>query len=101
MRADLGLQSDRVPNMPNTHLATYLNDHLAGAATALEILESLKEHEDSGVRTLAHALRQPILEDRDELTRLMREAAVPCRRALDNSCSDGTARVGGGGGTAR
>ena len=80
-----GLHSALVMKHANAHLGTYLNDHLAGAAAALEILDSLEKHQDPGLRRFAQGFRPPILEDRDELIRLMRESNISIsstRRAI-------------------
>ena len=55
-------------NPANAHLAVYLHDHLAGAAAAIAILDSLQEHQDPGLRQFAQVMRAPIVEDRDEQT---------------------------------
>ena len=82
---DPGLQFSAAMAQSNAHLAVYLNDHLAGAATALEILDSLHEHEDSSLRMFAQGLRPAIEEDRDVLIRLMQGTSIavsPVRRAI-------------------
>lgn len=65
------------------HLATYLNDHLAGAAAALELLEHLERTHPDLAPFLA-TLRRDIEDDRRELETLMaRVGATPgtARRA--------------------
>src|SRR4051812_31084843 len=57
-------------DMSRAHLATYLNDHLAGAMTALEILDHLKE-EAADIRPFLDRLTQDIMADRQELVDLM------------------------------
>ena len=58
--------------MPNEHLATYLNDHLAGAVAAVKLLEHLETtHRDTPVSPFAAALRADIEADRRELEGLM------------------------------
>ncbi len=54
------------------HLATYLNDHLAGAAAALELMEHI-EQENGGSATgiLVGRIRADVSADRDELARLI------------------------------
>ena len=82
---DPGLQFSSMMNSPDAHLAVYLNDHLAGAAAALEILDSFQHSENPGLEKFATSLRAAILEDRDELTRLMAAAGIaasPVRRAF-------------------
>jgi methyl-accepting chemotaxis protein len=64
-------------DMPHTHLATYLSDHLAGAAAALEILETLEKRPDAPeLNRFAAELGKAIAEDRDELAQLMRRAGL-------------------------
>lgn len=63
--------------MPEQHIATYLQDHLAGSVVALELLEHLeKAHADSGLAQFFAALRADITADRTELERLMDRLAV-------------------------
>jgi hypothetical protein len=58
--------------MANPYLATYLNDHLAGSETALELLDHLeKEHDGTPIAMLATGLREDIAADRRELESLM------------------------------
>lgn len=58
--------------MADKHIATYLNDHLAGATAALELLEHLeKEHAGTDVGQFAAELRADVAEDRQELEALM------------------------------
>src|SRR5687767_1602244 len=77
---------DRRAVMSQQHLGTYLNDHLAGSVTALELLEYL-EKEQSG-RILGHnlaGLRADIAEDRAHLEALMKQSGVSAslvRRAV-------------------
>jgi hypothetical protein len=70
---------------PQTRLAIYLNDHLAGAEAGLQLLEALRQHEDPVLTRIAHDLYSAIVEDRDELTRIMTAAGVtvsPIRKAV-------------------
>jgi hypothetical protein len=60
--------------MTNEHLAVYLNDHLAGSSTGLELVEMLQK--GSGLEDWATQLRSDIAADRDELERLMRELQI-------------------------
>ncbi len=63
--------------MSNTHLATYLNDHLSGAMAAVELLEHLETtHAGTEVQQFAAALHADIEADRQELLRLMGELGV-------------------------
>jgi hypothetical protein len=58
--------------MAHDHLATYLNDHLAGAVAALELLEHLeKTHAGTPVAPDLSALRAEIEADRRTLESLM------------------------------
>lgn len=58
--------------MAREHIATYLNDHLAGATGAVELLEHLeKEHADTEVGRLASGLLADIEADRQTLKSLM------------------------------
>jgi hypothetical protein len=54
-----------------------LNDHLAGAVAALEMLELLEQHHDAPeLSEFAAKLRTEVAQDRDHLERLMRDANV-------------------------
>jgi hypothetical protein len=54
------------------NLAVYLNDHLAGAAAALELLDNLlAKFPNSNVSELAREIRQEIDADREELVSIM------------------------------
>ncbi len=58
--------------MADEHVATYLNDHLAGSVVALELLDHLEEtYSDSSLSDFFRKLRADIVADRDELERLM------------------------------
>jgi hypothetical protein len=60
-----------------TNLAVYLNDHLAGAAAALESLDVLSKHPDAPeLNAFAIELRTAIAEDRDTLQAMMRSANI-------------------------
>jgi hypothetical protein len=61
--------------MPNNHLAVYLNDHLAGATGAVELLASLAA-EPGPLGPFAAALKADIAADREELLSLMRRLDV-------------------------
>ena len=52
------------------HLSTYLNDHLAGAGFALELIDHLSE-EAPGLAPAAAKLRAEISEDREQLRTVM------------------------------
>lgn len=63
--------------MANEQIATYLNDHLAGAEAALELLEFIKaEQAGAGVESLIAELRADIFADRQELEVLMMRLAI-------------------------
>lgn len=58
--------------MTNSDLATYLNDHLAGSVTAMELLSHLaSEFAGTSIESFATALRADVLADRLELEALM------------------------------
>lgn len=58
--------------MADEHLATYLNDHLAGSVAALELLEHLEEaHAGTDVGRFAAELRADVAADRKELEAVM------------------------------
>lgn len=58
--------------MPNEHLATYLNDHLAGSVLALELLETLAAaHADTPLGSYFNKLKSEIAADRQTLTDFM------------------------------
>lgn len=61
--------------MANEHLATYLNDHLAGSVGALELLERL-ESESAESKAFFAELRADIESDRQELQALMRRLGI-------------------------
>jgi predicted DNA-binding ArsR family transcriptional regulator len=59
--------------MAQEHLATYLNDHLAGWVVALELLEHLEAtHSEDTLRDFFRELHADIAADRDELEALMK-----------------------------
>jgi len=61
--------------MSREHLATYLNDHLAGANLAVELLDHFIA-EDAAEASILVPLRKEIEEDRQELKALMATAGV-------------------------
>src|SRR6059058_4019514 len=71
--------------MSDQHVATYLNDHLAGAVVALELLDHLeKAHTGTATGSFAAELRADIAADRKELEGLMARlhvSASPPRKA--------------------
>ena len=63
--------------MTREHIATYLNDHLAGATGAVELLEHLeKERAGTEVGRLAAELRADVEADRQTLESLMERLEV-------------------------
>lgn len=63
--------------MPNEHLVTYLNDHLAGSIAAIELLEQLEEdHKGAPLQNFFAELREEISGDREELKELMTELQI-------------------------
>jgi hypothetical protein len=68
------------------HLATYLNDHLAGSVAGLELLAQLEGAQGSGeAARVAAVLRAEIEEDQQALQALMERLQItqsPSRRAV-------------------
>jgi hypothetical protein len=63
--------------MSHEHIATYLNDHLAGSLVAIELLEHLESvHKGTDIERFAAELRADIAEDRLELEALMARLKV-------------------------
>lgn len=63
--------------MADNHIATYLNDHLAGAVAGLEILEHLEAaHAGTPLEGFLRELRTEIEADRQELETLMERLSV-------------------------
>ena len=63
--------------MAREHIATYLNDHLAGATGAVELLEHLeKEHAGTEVGRLAAELHADVEADRQALKSLMERLEI-------------------------
>lgn len=66
--------------MADQHIAAYLNDHLAGSVTAIELLEYLeKTFTGTATGRFAAELRADILADRRELEALMARLHVEVR----------------------
>jgi hypothetical protein len=67
------------------YLGIYLNDHLAGSTSALELLKrAIKEHEGTDLGRYLAGLREEILADRRTLEQIMNELGVsqdPVKRA--------------------
>lgn len=58
--------------MAREHLATYLNDHLAGSVVALELMENLEAvYADTAIAEFVGKLRADVEADRQELDTLM------------------------------
>lgn len=63
--------------MVDEHLATYLNDHLAGSLVAIELLEHLERaHKEEPIAQFIAELRADIVADQRELQNLMKQLAV-------------------------
>jgi len=69
------IEASKEHNVSKEHLATYLNDHLAGAHFALEILDHLVD-EASDWKAALTALRTDIEQDRQQLKALMSSIAI-------------------------
>jgi hypothetical protein len=68
--------------MAKEHIVTYLNDHLAGATAAVELLEHLETaHAESAAGQAAAGLRAEIEADRQELRAVMGRLEVDESRA--------------------
>jgi len=66
--------------MANEHLATYLNDHLAGSVVALELLEHLEAQASTALGRFLAELRADVEVDRQELEGLMDRLHVAASR---------------------
>lgn len=63
--------------MANEHLATYLNDHLAGSVVALELLQHLEtEHAGKSLERFFADLRGDVAQDAEQLEALMERLGV-------------------------
>src|SRR2546423_13318996 len=63
--------------MAEEHLATYLNDHLAGSVVALDLLDHLEAtHSEDALCDFFRELRADVASDREELERLMKELNI-------------------------
>ena len=63
--------------MADQHIATYLNDHLAGSVVAVELLEHMESaHAGTALESVFAALRADIEEDRKVLESLMNRLDV-------------------------
>jgi hypothetical protein len=81
--------------MADEHIATYLNDHLAGSVVALELLDHLvATHSETDLAAFFRQLRADIVADRDELQRIMKVLYQRESNAkgvgLDSRKNDGT-----------
>lgn len=77
--------------MTNAYLATYLNDHLAGATAGLELLAHLeKSHTGDELGATFAQLHREIGEDREELVGLMKrlDIAASAARRLTGWCAE-------------
>lgn len=72
--------------MANEHLATYLNDHLAGSVVALELLEHLEtEHAGKSLERFFADLRGDVAQDAEQLEALMERLGVARSRTRQAS----------------
>lgn len=72
--------------MANEHLATYLNDHLAGSVVALELLEHLEEsYSETALGRFFAELRADITADREKLEALMGQLEISKSRTRQAS----------------
>jgi hypothetical protein len=70
--------------MADGHLATYLNDHLAGAVAAIELLTHIEAaHAGTGTAHVFAELRADVEADRQELEALMGRLHVTVSRARE------------------
>jgi hypothetical protein len=68
--------------MVDGHLATYLNDHLAGAVAAIELLTHIEAaHAGTATGYCFAELRVDVEADRQELEALMRRLHIPVSRS--------------------
>jgi hypothetical protein len=68
--------------MVDRHLATYLNDHLAGAVAAIELLTHIEAaHAGTATGHCFAALRADVEADRQELEALMGRLHIPVSRS--------------------
>jgi hypothetical protein len=70
--------------MGDEHLATYLNDHLAGAAAAIELLSHIEAtHAGTALEGSFSALRVDVEADRQTLIALMERLTIPVSRSRE------------------
>lgn len=63
--------------MANEHLGTYLNDHLAGAVAALDLMEHLKStNAGTSVEPILAELHADVMSERQELEALMERLEI-------------------------
>src|SRR5215216_147857 len=63
--------------MPNAHLATYLNDHLAGAVGALQLLAHLKAAQaGTALEPVLAEVHAEVAADREQLETLMAQLQI-------------------------
>ncbi len=67
--------------MANKHLATYLNDHLAGSVAAVELLTSLEASQaNMGIGRFLAELRTEVEADQQKLESLMERLQIQVSR---------------------
>lgn len=72
----------RQVGMANEHMATYLNDHLAGSVVALELMEHLEAvHAGTPLESFFAELRAEVTADRHELEGVMEKLHIAESRA--------------------
>ena len=63
--------------MANEHLATYLNDHLAGSVVAVELMEKLEAaYADTPIANFVNGIRMEVEADQRELQQLMNRLEI-------------------------
>ena len=61
----------------SNHIATYLNDHLAGSESAIELLRGLENaYPDTSEATLASSLREEFADEQRQLREVMQSAGI-------------------------
>jgi hypothetical protein len=72
----------RSTNMAHTHLATYLNNHLAGSQGALDLMEHVIEaQKGTSAASTITAIRSEVLEERQQLEELMERLQIDKNRS--------------------
>ena len=63
--------------MANEHLATYLNDHLAGSVVAVELMENLEAaYAETPIANFVNGIRMEVEADQRELQQLMNRLEI-------------------------